>query len=42
MFDFAARHGIRAAVETYPVTDAGRALDRVRRGSARYRAVLEL
>jgi uncharacterized zinc-type alcohol dehydrogenase-like protein len=42
MLEFAARHGIRTEVETYPVADIDHALDRVRRGRARYRAVLEL
>ncbi|MGW7614652.1 NAD(P)-dependent alcohol dehydrogenase [Streptomyces antimycoticus] len=41
MLDFAARHGIRPAVETFPVARMDEALDHVRRGRARYRAVLE-
>ncbi|WP_063734879.1 NAD(P)-dependent alcohol dehydrogenase [Streptomyces sp. RTd22] len=41
MLDFAARHGIRAEVEAYPVSRMEEALDRVRGGRARYRAVLE-
>ncbi|MBP2336229.1 putative zinc-type alcohol dehydrogenase-like protein [Saccharothrix coeruleofusca] len=41
MFDFAARHGIGAQAEVFPVARADEALDRVRRGQARYRAVLE-
>lgn len=41
MFEFAARHDIRAEVETFPVADLDQALDRVREGSARYRAVVE-
>ena len=41
MLDFAARHGIRAEVETYPVARIEEALDAVRGGRARYRAVLE-
>ncbi|MET9231581.1 NAD(P)-dependent alcohol dehydrogenase [Lentzea sp. NPDC003310] len=41
MLGFAARHDIRPEVETFPVAEFDRALDRVRRGSARYRAVVE-
>ncbi|ATE54745.1 MULTISPECIES: NAD(P)-dependent alcohol dehydrogenase [Actinosynnema] len=41
MLDFAARHGIRAAVEVFPVGEVERALELVRGGGARYRAVLE-
>nr|WP_307819161.1 zinc-binding dehydrogenase [Streptomyces sabulosicollis] len=39
MLDFAARHGIRPAVETFPVARIDEALDHVRHGRARYRAV---
>ncbi|MFI5907712.1 NAD(P)-dependent alcohol dehydrogenase [Dactylosporangium sp. NPDC051541] len=42
MLDFAARHGVRPEVEVFPVADNAAALDRVRSGRARYRAVLEL
>lgn len=42
MLEFAARHGIRTEVETYPVAQIEEAVDRVRHGKARYRAVLEL
>ncbi|MEO6086402.1 MAG: NAD(P)-dependent alcohol dehydrogenase [Umezawaea sp.] len=41
MLDFAARHGIRPVVEHFPVADIDAALDHVRHGRARYRAVLE-
>ncbi|MEU8475548.1 NAD(P)-dependent alcohol dehydrogenase [Streptomyces hygroscopicus] len=41
MLDFAARHGIRPAVETFPAARLDSALDHVRHGRARYRAVLE-
>ncbi|WP_285640367.1 NAD(P)-dependent alcohol dehydrogenase [Lentzea sp. NBRC 102530] len=41
MLDFAARHGIRPVVETYPAADFDQALGRVREGKARYRAVVE-
>jgi alcohol/geraniol dehydrogenase (NADP+) len=42
MIEFAARHDIRPDVETFPVADFERALDRVRKGGARYRAVVEI
>jgi alcohol/geraniol dehydrogenase (NADP+) len=42
MLAFAARHGVRPVVETFPVADSAAALDRVREGSARYRVVLEM
>ncbi|GHH27604.1 NAD(P)-dependent alcohol dehydrogenase [Lentzea cavernae] len=41
MLDFAARHDIRAEVETFPVAEFEKALGRVREGSSRYRAVVE-
>jgi uncharacterized zinc-type alcohol dehydrogenase-like protein len=40
MLTFTARHGIKPIVETFPMADANRALDHVRQGKARYRAVL--
>ena len=40
MLAFAARHGIRPAIETFPLAAADAALDHVRRGQARFRAVL--
>ncbi len=40
MLDFAARHGIKARTEAVPMAGAGEALDRVRKGTARYRMVL--
>jgi len=42
MLEFAARHGIRPQVEVHPVAEIETALDSVRRGEARYRAVLEM
>lgn len=42
MLEFAARHGVRPQVENYPVADIGIALERVREGRARYRAVLAM
>ncbi|MEV5746371.1 NAD(P)-dependent alcohol dehydrogenase [Actinoallomurus sp. NPDC052308] len=41
MLDFATRHDIRPMVEVFPVTRMDEALDQVRHGRARYRAVLE-
>lgn len=40
MLEFAARHGVRPMVETFAMGDADRALQHVREGRARYRAVL--
>jgi alcohol/geraniol dehydrogenase (NADP+) len=40
MLAFTARHGIKPMVETFPMAEADRALDRVRQGKARFRAVL--
>ncbi|GAA2597057.1 NADPH-dependent aldehyde reductase Ahr [Winogradskya consettensis] len=42
MLEFAARHGIVAEIETYPVAKIDDAIERVRRGDARYRVVLEM
>jgi uncharacterized zinc-type alcohol dehydrogenase-like protein len=42
MLEFAARHGITAETEVYPVARIDAALDRVRKGDARYRVVLEM
>jgi uncharacterized zinc-type alcohol dehydrogenase-like protein len=40
MLDFAARHGIAPQVETFPVSEINTAIDVVRGGRARYRAVV--
>ncbi len=40
MLSFASRKGVRPVVETFPMADADRALDHVRKGKARFRAVL--
>jgi uncharacterized zinc-type alcohol dehydrogenase-like protein len=40
MLEFAARHHVKPMVETFPMGDADRALQYVREGRARYRAVL--
>ncbi|AGL14201.1 alcohol dehydrogenase zinc-binding domain-containing protein [Actinoplanes sp. N902-109] len=42
MLDFADRHGIVAETEMFPVARIDEALDRVRKGDARYRVVLEM
>jgi alcohol/geraniol dehydrogenase (NADP+) len=40
MLDFAARHNIKPVVETYPMSKANDAIERLRSGKARYRVVL--
>jgi uncharacterized zinc-type alcohol dehydrogenase-like protein len=40
MLAFTARHGIKPMIETFPMTDANRALEYTRQGKARFRAVL--
>jgi len=40
MLAFTARHGIKPMIETFPMSDADRALDYTRAGKARFRAVL--
>lgn len=42
MLHFAARHGVKPMTELYPIADVNRAVDRVREGKARYRAVLQV
>jgi len=39
---FAKTHGIRAMIETYPLTDARAAYDRMKSGEARFRVVLDV
>lgn len=41
MLDFCARHGIEPVVEMFPMSDINKALDRLREGKVRYRAVLK-
>uniref|UniRef100_A0A7C3ZCK4 alcohol dehydrogenase (NADP(+)) n=1 Tax=Desulfobacca acetoxidans TaxID=60893 RepID=A0A7C3ZCK4_9BACT len=41
MLNFAARHQIRPVVETYPLSEVNEALEKLRRGTARYRIVLK-
>jgi D-arabinose 1-dehydrogenase-like Zn-dependent alcohol dehydrogenase len=38
---FAARHGVRPMIETYPLEEAPRALEAMMKGTVRFRAVLE-
>jgi alcohol dehydrogenase/propanol-preferring alcohol dehydrogenase len=38
---FAARHGVRAMIETFPLRDASRAVEAMKSGTVRFRAVLE-
>jgi alcohol/geraniol dehydrogenase (NADP+) len=40
MLEFTARHGIKPMIETFPIAEINQALDRVRQGKARFRAVL--
>ena len=40
MLEFAARHQIKPQIELFPMHEANRALDRLRRNDVRYRAVL--
>ncbi len=41
MLAFAARHGVKAKIEKFPMKDINAAMDRVRTGKMRYRVVLE-
>jgi uncharacterized zinc-type alcohol dehydrogenase-like protein len=40
MLDVAARHGIKATTERFPMDKANEAIDKVKKGKVRYRAVL--
>ena len=40
MLDVAARHGVKAVTERFPMSKANEAIDKVRKGKVRYRAVL--
>lgn len=42
MLEFAARHWVRPMTEHFPLKDVNRALDRVRSGKVRFRAVLDV
>lgn len=41
MLDFAVRHGVKPVVEVFPMAEVNSALERLRRGEARYRIVLK-
>jgi len=41
MLDFAARHGVKAQIEKYPMSAVNDAMARLASGKARYRVVLE-
>jgi len=40
MLDVAARHGVKASTERFPMAKANEAIDKVKKGKVRYRAVL--
>jgi uncharacterized zinc-type alcohol dehydrogenase-like protein len=40
MLDIAARHGIQARTEAFPMAKANEAIDKVKKNKVRYRAVL--
>jgi len=40
MLDVAARHGVKATTESFPMAQANTAIDKVKKGKVRYRAVL--
>ena len=40
MLDVAARHGVKAQTERFPMTRVNEAVAKVRKGAVRYRAVL--
>jgi uncharacterized zinc-type alcohol dehydrogenase-like protein len=40
MLDVAARHGVKAITERFPMDKANEAIDKVKKGKVRYRAVL--
>jgi uncharacterized zinc-type alcohol dehydrogenase-like protein len=40
MLDVAARHGVKATTESFPMAKANAAIDKVKKGKVRYRAVL--
>jgi uncharacterized zinc-type alcohol dehydrogenase-like protein len=40
MLAFAALHGVKPLIETFPMHEANAALDHTRQGKARFRAVL--
>ena len=40
MLDVAARHGVKARTEAFPMAKANEAIDKVKKNKVRYRAVL--
>jgi uncharacterized zinc-type alcohol dehydrogenase-like protein len=40
MLDVAARHGVKATTESFPMAQANAAIDKVKKSKVRYRAVL--
>jgi len=40
MLDVAARHGVKATIERFPMEKANEAIEKVKKGKVRYRAVL--
>ena len=40
MMDVAARHGVKAQIESFPMSHVNEAIDKVRKNKVRYRAVL--
>jgi uncharacterized zinc-type alcohol dehydrogenase-like protein len=40
MLDVAARHGVKATIESFPMAQANAAIEKVKKGKVRYRAVL--
>jgi uncharacterized zinc-type alcohol dehydrogenase-like protein len=40
MLDVAARHGVKAQTESFPMSRVNEAVGKVRKGNVRYRAVL--
>jgi uncharacterized zinc-type alcohol dehydrogenase-like protein len=40
MLDVAARHGVKATTESFPMAQANTAIEKVKKGKVRYRAVL--
>ena len=40
MLDVAARHGVKAATELFPMSKANEAIEKVKKSKVRYRAVL--
>jgi uncharacterized zinc-type alcohol dehydrogenase-like protein len=40
MIDVAARHGVKATTESFPMAKANEAIEKVKKNKVRYRAVL--